>query len=137
MTDQLDFFSILDRVEIPNSAKPWCKSWLCALTNDVGVYVTNVHTYTMGEGYMAYLELKCALLYPYVYYACSLQNRMAGRGSPLTQDPECCFTVFDNLDQIEAKVTDYLEKCSSGYELKPGWIKSVVADMLKDIQQQS
>lgn len=62
MTDQLDFFSILDRVEIPNSAKPWCKSWLCALTNDVGVYVTNVHTYTKGEGYMAYLELKCALL---------------------------------------------------------------------------
>lgn len=131
---QLDFFEVLDRVNIPNSAKPWCKSWLCALTNDVGVYVTNVHTFRQGEGYMRYIELKCALLYPYVYYACSIQGKMAGRGSPLTQDAECCFTVFDDLDKLEAKVRDYLEHCAEGYEVKKSWISDVVNMMSKELQ---
>lgn len=133
-TGQLDFFSILDRVELPNTPKPWCKSWLCALSNDVGVYVENVHRFRQGEGYRAYVELECALLYPYVYFAISVQDTMGGRGSPLTQDAEWCFTVFDDLDKIDAKVRGELVRCAAPYKVKHSWINDVVKMLLAELQ---
>lgn len=90
---QLDFFSILDSASEANNARPWCKSWLCARKNDCGVYVENVQTFRQGEGYRRYVELKCALDYPRVYYACSIQDRISGRGSPLDADGDYCFAM--------------------------------------------
>ena len=115
---QLDFFSILDSASEANNARPWCKSWLCARKNDCGVYVENVQTFRQGEGYRRYVELKCALDYPRVYYACSIQDRISGRGSPL-----------------EKKVRGYLTRCASGYEVNRSWIDGVV-NMLKNSLQQ-
>ena len=130
-----DFFSILDSASEANNARPWCKSWLCARKNDCGVYVENVQTFRQGEGYRRYVELKCALDYPRVYYACSIQDRISGRGSPLDADGDYCFDVFDGIADVEKKVRGYLTRCASGYEVNRSWIDGVV-NMLKNSLQQ-
>jgi hypothetical protein len=132
---QLDFFSILDSASEANNARPWCKSWLCARKNDCGVYVENVRTFRQGEGYRRYVELKCALDYPRVYYACSIQDRISGRGSPLDADGDYCFDVFDGMADVEKKVRGYLTRCASGYEVNRSWIDEVV-NMFKNSLQQ-
>ena len=59
---------------------------------------------------------------------------MGGRGSPLTQDAEWNFTVFDDLDKIDAKVRGDLERCSEPYKVKKSWINDVVKMLLSELQ---
>ena len=128
-TGQLDFFQILDGFS--GSVGPWCKSWHCARKNDVGVFVENVRTFRQGNGLLEYVELKCGLFQSRVYFACSVQDRTAGRGSPLVEDGDCSFGVDVPIEQAEASVRGYLQRCASGYKVKSRWIEDVVKNFKK------
>lgn len=134
MTTQLDFFDLLN-----TSEKVLCSSWVSATKNEFGVFKHNTHVYEFRKRKdwkgCPEVELKLALLYPYVYIGSSMQSNVAGYGSPCAEDDDDKFSVFDSISSVRKMLTDHLmEHHPERFDVKESWIENVVEQALKDLE---
>ena len=83
MTDHLSLLSDLDRASYSRKQN-LCATWKNARANDCDVLTENMMEFEARTDKRIYpcVRIKCALVYPKVYYECDVQDVTAGRGSP-------------------------------------------------------
>ena len=78
-----------------------CKTWKSAIRNNNGVFTEGSMVFPAGVRQRHYLELKLAMLFPFVYGDICLEAGSYGAYSPVSGNKDWIeFNVYDDADEV-------------------------------------
>ena len=131
MNKQLSLLPDLDRASDKHKAN-LCRTWKNALKNDCGVLVENMMEFEARTGKKNYpcVRIKCALIYPKVYYECDVQDVTEGRGCPVMQKYSPNFDVHECAPNVMLIVEHFVRDVCRGYKVT----EELITDALKKME---
>lgn len=136
MTDQLSLLPDLDRAS-DSSKQNLCATWKNARANDCDVLTENMMEFEARTGKKIYpcVRIKCALVYPKVYYECDVQDVTAVRGSPVMQKYSPNFDVHECAPNVMLMVEHFVRDVCRGYKVTEKLITDALDKMEKSIKE--
>ena len=139
MTDEcgtLDFLADLDRAS-DSRKQNLCATWKNARANDCDVLTENMMEFEARTGKKIYpcVRIKCALVYPKVYYECDVQDVTDGRGSPVMQKYSPNFDVHESAPNVMLMVEHFVRDVCRGYKVTEKLITDALDKMEKSIKE--
>ena len=127
----LDFLADLDKAS-DTRKQNLCSTWKNARANDCDVLVENMMEFEARTGKKIYpcVRIKCALIYPKVYYECDVQDVTAGRGSPVMQKYSPNFDVHECAPNVMLMVEHFVRRVCKGYKVT----EKLITDALKKME---
>lgn len=132
----LDFLAELDKAS-DTRKQNLCSTWKNARANDCDVLVENTMEFEARTGKKIYpcVRIKCALIYPKVYYECDVQDATAGRGSPVTQKYSPNFDVHECAPNVMLMVEHFVRDVCKGYKVTEKLITDALNKMELSIKE--
>ena len=130
----MDFLADLDRASDRRKAN-LCRTWQNSEENDCGVLVFNRHDFVAKDGKKAYprIAIKCAMVYPKVYYAFSVDTPTSGQGSPVCKDYSHNFDIHEHVANVMLMVEHNLRDITDKYHIKESLVENVLQQMRESI----
>ena len=131
----ISFLPDLDKASDTRKAN-LCRTWKNAVTNDYGCFVVNLHDFVAHEGKKVYprVQIKCALVYPKVYYDFDIYTANSDKGSPIDLNSHN-FDVHECAPNVMLMVEHHLRDYIKNYGIKDKLINSALEAMRKDITE--
>ena len=134
MTDQLSMLPDLDRASDTREAN-LCRTWKNAQENDRGVLTINSYEFVAKDGkkISPRVAIECAMVYPKVYYAFSVDTSTSGQGSPVCKDYSHNFDVHECAPNVMLMVEQNLRRITDRYHIKDSVVNNALEQMRKSI----
>ena len=133
--EQMSFLADLDRASDTRKAN-LCRTWKNAEANDYGVLTINRHDFVAKDGKKIYprIAINCAMVYPKVYYAFSVDTHTSGQSSPVCKDYSPNFDVHEHPANVMLMVEQHLRRITDKYHIKDALVESVLEQMRESIE---
>ena len=134
--EQMSFLQDLDRASDTRKAN-LCRTWQNAVENEFGVLTINRHEFVAKDGKKNYprIEINCAMVYPKVYYAFSVETPTSGQGSPVCKDYSPNFDVHEHPANVMLMVEQHLRRITDKYHINETLVESVLKQMTESITE--
>lgn len=134
--EQMSFLADLDRASDTRKAN-LCRTWKNAEENDCGVLTINRHDFVAKDGKKIYprIAIKCAMVYPKVYYEFSVDTSTSGQSYPVCKDYSPNFDVHEHAANVMLMVEQHLRRITDKYHIKDALVESVLEQMRESIKE--